>query len=112
MDRLTVMPPHPALKASNRVLWNRRAIVARVQVKRLRSMCLAFSGRGRKRYDYLGPHHLSNGKVVWKGVVACAKMLNWLKVSDTAKKRMGQHLLGHYRQLGKKAPDRLMEMVK
>ncbi len=112
MDRLTVMPPHSSLKASSHTLWNKKAVVARVQVKRLRGMCLAYSGDGEKRYDYLGPHHLSNGKVVWKGVIACAQMLNWLGASDAAKKQMGQHILGHYRQLGKKAPGRLMEMVK
>ena len=112
MDKLTVMPPHPSLKAGRHTLWNKKAVVARVQVKRLRGMCLAYNGAGGKRYDYLGPHHLSNGKVVWKGVVNCARMLNWMDVSDTARKRMGQHLLMHYRVFDKKAPDRLMEMVK
>ena len=112
MDKLTVMPPHSSLAASNRTLWNRRAIVARARVERLRSMCLAYTDKGEKRYDYLGPHHLSNGKVVWTGVVSCAKMLNWLDVSEVAKRRMGQHLIMHYRLLGKRPPDRLMEMVK
>lgn len=104
------IPPHTTGKADEDTDWNGPAEVAKAEGKtQLRLMHAWVDGEADQdtKQAYKLPHHLADGRVVWKGVAAAMARLfqqNTL-IPDSDRQGVWRHLERHYRQFDKTAPE-------
>jgi len=103
-----VIPFREAPKAPEDMSWDFNA--ADYTVDQLRRACAWYdSGNPDVKGSYKLPHHLPDGRVVWRGVVAAMQVLlgarGGVNIPDSDRKEVYAHLVKHYRQFGKEPPE-------
>lgn len=106
------LPPHTTPKADEDTDWDAGAVMREVEGERqLRLVSTWVDGAGDPdaKASYKLPHHLADGKVVWRGVAAAMTALlggrGGVAIPDGDRKGVYRHLANHYKQFDKEPPE-------
>jgi len=103
-----VIPFHPQTKAPEDLSWNFNA--ADYTIEQLRRACAWYdSSKPDVKSSYKLPHHLPDGKVVWRGVAAAMAALlgarGGVDIPESDRRGVYNHLRRHYQQFDKEPPE-------
>ena len=104
----TVIPFRATSKADPESAWDGPGEVARADVDDLRAMCCWYdSNNPDVKSSYKLPHHRASEAhpVVWRGVRAAMGRLMQTDIPDSDRRGSHSHLVRHYEQFDKEAPD-------
>ena len=103
-----VIPFEETPKAPEDMEWNFRA--ADYTIEQLRRACAWYdSKKPDVKASYKLPHHLPDGRVVWRGVAAAMAVLmgarGGVDIPESDRRGVYNHLARHYRQFGREPPE-------
>jgi len=103
-----VIPFNATPKAPEDTAWNYRE--ADYEVDQLRRACAWYDSENPDvKASYKLPHHLPDGRVVWRGVAAAMAALlgarGGVDIPSADRRGVFAHLVGHYRQFDKEPPE-------
>lgn len=108
-ENKSVIPFKATPMASEDMAWNGSAQVKQATPEQLKMMCAWYdSEKPDIKSSYKLPHHLVDGKVVWRGVASAMGVMmgsmGGVDMPEADRKGVYNHLAKHYKQFDKEAP--------